>query len=429
MRHNTESFVNRKALSVPQQITNPLWGVWGDNSAGKRNWTLLPKGQRPKGEAQEGPNQSLPQWGVQRGNAPLPAGGILPALTSKKENTMRTPAFTRRKFLHQSCLAGAVLGIAGLLPLSAQAAEGDSQTVQETRLLMGTIVTLTASHPARAKAEDAIGRAFVEMDRLIAIFDRFNSASALSVLNTDGALASAPQELLIVLAESQRLGVDTDFAFNPAITPVVDLFSAARAAAGPGKDMPEIDSRALTEALALAQPADILTSNGAIRLQRAGMRLTLDGIAKGYIADAASRVLTEQGVRNHMVNAGGDIRASGFSSSGKPWVIGIENPALTGGVLETVSLTSAGIATSGGYETFYDRARKHHHLISHRTGKSPAIASVTVKAPTAMQADALATALALMPPAEALRYTQSRANISCLIIGNQGQRYASENWG
>ncbi len=335
---------------------------------------------------------------------------------------------TRRGFLQKTCSIGAALAVAGiaqgLLPSGSLAASGQAKTEQQTRLLMGTLVTLTAVSPDPARAQEAFALAFAEIERLIAVFDRHDAGSALGQLNAAGSLASPPKELAHVLGEALALGRSTEFAFNPAITPLVELFERAKASRS---GLPGYGNSDFRHALALADPAAIQCKDGRIRLEREGMRLTLDGIAKGYIADMASETLSRKGVRDHMVNAGGDIRVSGRAASGEPWRVGVQHPGKAEGLLTAVPVSGA-IATSGSYEKYYDRSRGRHHLISHVTGKSADIASVTVRAATAMQADALATTLAFLPPAQALRYAQERS-ASCLIVNRQGECFVSSNWG
>lgn len=317
------------------------------------------------------------------------------------------------------------------------------RTFRQTRLLMGTVVTLAALARSQAQADEAFADAFAEMERLIAVFDRHNAASALGVLNDQGRLAAAPPELLEVLRASERLGRETAFAFNPAVAPVLALYEAARAAAGglAGPRPLSVDDKALAEALELARPGGIylpesprsagsaaFTGSGLIRLEREGMRLTLDGIAKGYIADAASRRLRARNLPDHLINAGGDIRVSGLAEGGRPWRVGVQDPRHPEGVLEVVTAGDCAIATSGGYENYFDHSHSQHHIIDPRTGRSPGLASITVRAPDAGQADALATALALLPPALAIRYAEGRTNTACLIISGQGRRYSSANW-
>lgn len=341
---------------------------------------------------------------------------------------MNVISMNRRRFLRHLSLAGAALTAGTLLPpvfstlLAAAPLDQEQDTLQETRLLMGTTVTIALHAPSRTLAEDALGKAFAEMDRLIAVFDRHSQATALGTLNSQGRLDHAPAELVHVLGTAQRFGIASSHAFNPAIAPLVDLYrDATLAEATP-------DARDCAAALALCKPGGIRVKDGNIRLQRQGMRLTLDGIAKGYIADAASLALTKAGAVNHMINAGGDIRAQGVSPKGTPWSIGIENPSKGGAPVAVVRLSGQGIATSGGYESPYGRDGRQHHLISHRTGRSPDIASISVVAPTAMQADALATTLSLLPPAEALRFMKSRTNTACLILDGNGNRWMSPGW-
>lgn len=331
---------------------------------------------------------------------------------------------SRRRFLKRACVTGGALALAGLinpLPLAARAGGIAPRSEQQSRLLMGTIVTLTAVTDDPGLAGAGFEAAFAEMERLIALFDRHDSGSALSLLNASGSLEAAPPELGLVLARARELGLASDHAFNPAIAPVVDLFEARR-----GR-LPGYGDKDFKEALALAEPGEIVLGARGVRLGRAGMKLTLDGIAKGYIADKASERLCALGLANHMVNAGGDIRCSGRPAPGRAWQIGIQHPGRAGALLATAAVSSGGIATSGSYEAYYDRARSRHHLISHLTGKSADIASVSVRAASAMEADALATALAFMPPALALRFAEEN-KAACLVADSSGRLHRSPGW-
>ncbi len=290
---------------------------------------------------------------------------------------------------------------------------------------MGTVVSLSASACDAARAELAFADAFAQMERLIAIFSRHTAASALSELNARGVLHQAPVELSVVLDAARRIGRATAYAFNPAIMPVLELLEAKKKT----EAYPHPADREFAEALALANPEGIILEKDAIRLGRTGMRLTLDGIAKGFIADEAARAIRARGVENYMVNAGGDIRVAGLAADKRPWDIGIQHPAKRGALLAKVSMTGGGIATSGYYEQAYNGFGSRHPIISHLTGKSGDVASVTVRAGSAMQADALATALALMPPAEALIVARGYSGVSCLILDRQGRLYKSDGWG
>ncbi len=330
----------------------------------------------------------------------------------------------RRHFLRGACGACAAAAFSGLLPARLLAAVGaGSRTVQETRLIMGTVVTVTVQSASRLRAEEGIGRAFAEMGRLIALFDRRNPASALGSLNASGSLADAPDELVGVVRRAEEYGRLTGHAFNQAVQPVVALYEE-RAGRGLAPDPAD-----LAAALELARPGGIDVTGRGIRLERSGMGLTLDGIAKGRIADAAANALVGNGLHDFLINAGGDIRVSGRNHQGLPWNVGIENPDTSGGVIESIRLSEGAVATSGGYERFYDQARSSHHLIDPATGRSPRTKSVTVIAKTAEEADALATCLFVLPPAAGLALVASRPGAACLIVGPDGARVTSPAWG
>ena len=151
------------------------------------------------------------------------------------------------------------------------------------------------------------------------------------------------------------------------------------------------------------------------------MGITLDGIAKGYIADRVSAVLTSAGVKNHLVNAGGDIMASGHKSPGAA-VAGCgavtHGPGLAARRVFRKAMTSS--ATSGSYDFHYDASRRHHHLINPASGFSPAVGSVSVVAGTAMEADTLATALSILPPTDALKLVQGLPVVSVAFLSPGG---------
>lgn len=326
----------------------------------------------------------------------------------------------RRAFL--KCLAMLAAG-AALAPV-VRAVPAFSATklvrVREERMLMGTFVGLTALAPSRMQGEEAMGRAFEEMDRQIQIFDRFSASTPVSVLNRDGRLGGAPDELLKVMDFSGELGRRTGGLFDVTIAPVVNLLTRTHGAANADE---------LREALALVDSGRILRPGGNIRFATPGMAITLDGVAKGYIADRAATVLENLGIGTYLVDASGDIRAQGMPD-GRPWRVAIQDPDKGGNYPAVIGLRTGAVATSGGYESAFDETGTSHHLLSPGTGSSPGyVRSVSVQAPTAMEADGLATALSLMPPRQALRLTASLPGHACLLVTSSGARLASDNWG
>jgi thiamine biosynthesis lipoprotein len=108
----------------------------------------------------------------------------------------------------------------------------------------------------------------------------------------------------------------------------------------------------------------------------------------------------------------------------------VEDPAKTGNYPAVINMRNGAIATSGVYERYFDKDRRHNHLLLPATGQSPTDRlSVTVKAPTTMQADVLGTALAILPQNDGLRLIDSISDCACLIVGRSGKTIVSANWG
>jgi len=327
----------------------------------------------------------------------------------------------RRDFLKKlAVLAGGAALAPALRVLPAMAASGLVMTA-EKRMLMGTIVGMTVMTPSTNQGQEAIGRAFDEMNRLIGILSRFDSNTALSALNVHGRLAGSPQELLDVLAHGRTLHRQSGGRFDMTVAPVVNLMERTKG---------QPDAKELQEVLALVDSARLQQIGSDLKFTTSGMSATLDGIAKGYIADAAADILSALGVAHYMVDAGGDIRVLGSpKGDGRPWRIAIEDPNKQGDYPAVIEMRSGAVATSGGYEVYFDSSRKSTHLINPETGASPQyIRSVSVQAPTVMQADGLATSLSLMSPREALRLTSSLPGHSCLLVTSSGARLASPLW-
>ncbi len=339
-----------------------------------------------------------------------------------KKAMSKQSIFTRRAFLRSCGLMGLGLAAAGAVPSVVRAAAGTGdKTVSRTLPLMGTFVSITAVHPSADLAEEAVGRAFGEMERMIGIFDRHQGGTALSVLNQDGRLAGAPGELRAVIERALSLHNLSSGAFDPTVAPLVDAMQARQ-----GKDLSGAELR---ELMALVHADQVRISGRDVALGREGMGLTLDGIAKGFIADRASMALTAAGVTNHLVDAGGDIRTSGAKAPGHPWQVAVQDPDKTGNYPAVLSMRNGAIATSGNYERFYDKNRAHHHVVEPGSGASPhEVAGCTVLAPTVMEADALATTVMVLGARAGMSFVDSLPGRECLLVTAGGARLTSRNW-
>ena len=287
---------------------------------------------------------------------------------------------------------------------------------------MGTRVSLSTVVSSRDQADQAVGRACEEMDRLIGIFSHFDASSPASLLNADGWLHLPPPELTRVMADAQRYHRLTRGKFDISVAPVVELFRSRQAGTLPD----ETDIRAAME---LVGAGHVQVSRRRIGFDRQGMRMTLDGIAKGYIVDQIARILERHRIRDYLVEAGGDIRTRGSRGRGKPWQVGVQDPDKGADFPDVIELTKGAVATSGSYERYFDTEQEHHHIVSANTGASPLHArSVTVTAPTATAADALATSVFLMEPRAGLEFVNTRRGCEGLILGLDGSHWSTRGW-
>jgi len=333
---------------------------------------------------------------------------------------------TRRSFIKLCGLLGAGAAAGALLP--AERAEAllfgkREYKVSDTRLLMGSFVSITVIHNSREQAENAIGLAFEEINRLSKIFSRHEAGTPVSELNAGRAVTNAPPELVEVVNRSLHYHRLTSGAFDITVQPVVDLFKQSFAAGHPPTDseisalLPRIGSE------------HIRVTNSAIALGREGMGITLDGIAPGYICDRVSALLSRLGIDNHLINASGDIRTSGTTLKGALWTVAIQDPSHQKAYPEVITMGSGAISTSGNYEIYYDQEKMFHHIVTPKTGRSPILAtSVTTTAHTLMDADALATGLMVLPPADSLRLLASHPQYQCFIIGRDTTTRHSAGW-
>jgi thiamine biosynthesis lipoprotein len=336
-----------------------------------------------------------------------------------------TKAISRRTFLS---LTGTLsLGVATVgIPLPTEAAKFDRTLykVSKSQLGMGTFVNMIVFHPSKGEAEEAMGRAFEEIYRLNDIMTRYESSSQVSHLNGSGTLNEVPPELMEVLRSSLHYHGVSRGTFDITIKPVVDLYQESfRVNNGPPS------SETLKEAMERVGSRHLRLTKTSVSFARNGMEVTLDGIAKGYIIDRAMDLLRQQNIQHALINAGGDIVVHGGKGEGKPWSIGIQDPWNLKRYVDVVTLNSGAIATSGNYEVFFDREKLFHHLILPNKG-TPArsIASVSIQAANAMEADALATTAYVMGPDKGYQFIKQFRGVEGLIIKDRRHKISSSGW-
>jgi thiamine biosynthesis lipoprotein len=156
------------------------------------------------------------------------------------------------------------------------------------------------------------------------------------------------------------------------------------------------------------------------------MVLDLGAVAKGLAIDMAARELKDFG--NFAIDAGGDLYLGGCNAEGKPWSVGIRHPRDPQKLIETLHVSDTAVCTSGDYERKSPVEEGGHHIMDPRTGSSATrLASVTVRAPSAMVADALATAAFVLGPADGLALLQ-RHGVDGMMLTPSLERFTTPGY-
>ena len=290
---------------------------------------------------------------------------------------------TRRRFIG---ISAAAAGLA-LVPFGASAMSAEA--VRWRGRALGAAAELIVHHHDREQAERLVARAAVEIARLERIFSLYMPDSALSTLNRQGALASPPPELVDLLGRCRDIWSLSGGAFDPTIQPL--WLAYADHFAKPDADPAGPAPKAVEKALALVGFDKVGFNRDRVALAKPGMALTLNGIAQGFITDRTVEMLRAGGVESTLADVG-EVRALGRRPDGSPWRVGIA------GGTETVDLVDRAIATSSASGFRFGGAGSPGHILDPRSGVATSLhESVSVLAPEAATADALATAFCLMP--------------------------------
>jgi len=181
--------------------------------------------------------------------------------------------------------------------------------------------------------------------------------------------------------------------------------------------------------LALIDWQKVELSEAGVRLGMPGMEIDLGGVVKEYAADALAQRIGLAGIDSGVVNLGGDIFCVGSNPEGLPWRIGIKNPDGPGAIAQ-VGIANAGLATSGGYERYFEIGGKRvSHLLNPTTGMPvESLASVSVIADQSVVAGSIATIALLKGQADGLDWLRALA-CDFLAIDASGQCFTRPGQG
>ncbi|MBM9593193.1 FAD:protein FMN transferase [Roseitranquillus sediminis] len=321
---------------------------------------------------------------------------------------------SRRRMLKIVAVAGALpAGVLGLRELSPTPAP-----VEWFGEVMNAPARLTLWHPDSGVVRRALTRIRVETARLDDIFGLDRPHGELARLNATGRLDAPSKDLVSVLELAQEIGAISRGAFDPTIQPLWKAYArhfAQPAAAPEGPDPASLD-----RLRPIIGYEGIEAASRAVVLARAGMALSLNGIAQGYITDRVTDLLRNEGFDHAMVEMG-ESRALGTAPDGAPFPVRLLNPFDPNRMNRRVDLSDAALSVSGGYGTRFSETA--HHLFDPATGRSAQrVRDVAVMAPRAVLADALSTAIYVGGEAAAPRILAAYPTARAWLTRNDGSQ-------
>ena len=188
------------------------------------------------------------------------------------------------------------------------------------------------------------------------------------------------------------------------------------------------DKSKISKLLTLVDYTKIKVNNNTVSLED-GIQLDLGAVAKGFAADKCREILESEGINSAILNFGGTVETFGTKPGGEKWKVAVtdpDNPSLYFGYL---GLNNAVIATSGGYQRYFEKdGKKYIHIIDPDTGYpvDNGVKSVTVISNDGVFADALSTALYVMGADNAVRYQKSHKSFDVIILTDDNKMYISD---
>jgi thiamine biosynthesis lipoprotein len=311
-----------------------------------------------------------------------------------------------------------ILVIALLVTLIIACTKKDS-LYRQTEFVMDTIVTITFTSK---QEQPAVEEAFKKLRDLEKKLNAYDPESEVSEINRQAGLkpVKVSPETYTLIKRALQVSQGTKGAFDITVGAVSFLYDFEK------KIIPAPEQ--IKAWLSLVGYSNVELDNGEVFLKKQGMRIDPGGIAKGYGADQAVKVLRARGVTHALVAVAGDIKALGNRPGGGPWRVGIRDPR--GGpddIFAIVSLPSDwAISTSGDYERYVIKdGIRFHHIIDPRTGlPARGLVSVSCIGPEATMTDSLATAVFILGKEEGVRVAEG-LGYGVVIVDQKGHVYVS----
>jgi thiamine biosynthesis lipoprotein len=304
---------------------------------------------------------------------------------------------------------------------------------QDSEIILGTVisVTLYADNPQEI-FEEIFARVREIEEKMSTSEEDYASTELLRVNRAAGraAVAVSPDTYEVVTSALQYSEL-TRGRFDLTVGPLVDLWGIGTESAG----VPDPDELAEAVDLIDYEEVELFDGRSEIFLPRPEMAIDVGGIAKGYAADEAARILRERGVDSALLDFGGNIMTIGTKPDDVPWRIGLQIPEIEvprGQFLGIAEVTDLSVVTSGTYERYFIyQGTRYHHILDTETGQPVrnSLASVTIITEESMRADALSTAVFAMGLEEGMRFTEDLEDVEAIFVTEDRKVYLTSGAG
>jgi thiamine biosynthesis lipoprotein len=337
--------------------------------------------------------------------------------------TRRTPATVRPVVL--AALAAVAAGYSGCSRSpAAPKTSGRATRAESDFVVMGTEgrIIVYCGDEQRSREALSVGRARLdEIDRALSAHKTDSEVSAVNQ-RAGGEPVAVGESTARAIQAAKGAWRLTDGAFNPLVGSLVHLWRQSAAA----QRLPADEELASVPELLDVDRIELTQRAGQhyCRLGRAGMRLDLGGLGKGWAADEAVAAIRQTpGVRAALVMLGGDGAAWSDPAWTRPWVFGVQDPRKpeTRDVLAPLRALNAAVITSGNYYRYYEiGGRRYSHILDPRTGRpvETDVVSATVIDHDGGRADALATACMVLGTQAAIELLERVQGAEALILEN-----------
>lgn len=327
----------------------------------------------------------------------------------------------------RAALLGACVLFSGCDSATTPATPASTATVLDGKT-MGTFWRVSVIGVDEAKAQALRAKVQAQLDADDRLLSTWKNDSALMRFNHAADTRPWPvsEAMADIVTLSLRIGAKTHGAMDITVGPLVNLWGF-----GPDKQpvaTPDAQAIAAAKARTGLQHLQVINQSGRQFLQKdiPDLFVDLSTVGEGYAADHLARLMEQEGISRYLVSVGGALVSRGMNGEGKPWQVAIQKPTdQENAVQAIVDINGHGISTSGSYRNYYELDGKRiSHVIDPQTGQpiTHKLVSVTVIAPTALEADGWDTGLMVLGPEKAQQVVREQG-LAVYMIVKEGEGF------